>query len=98
MSFFGVTFAGVDETADVEKLKEIGSHYFTVEWGLWLSVENQGRAAGFPSVEWICRLDPALNLAAQLWGKNATDFLQGNDAELMAHYGEAWPQFRCSLA
>ena len=94
MSFLGVTFAGVDETADLEKLKEIGSHYFTVEWGLWLAVEHQGRVAGFPSVEWICKLAPGLNLAAQLRGKSATDFLRGNDAELMAYYGEAWSLFR----
>jgi hypothetical protein len=94
VSFLGVTFAGVDETADVEKLKEIGSHYFTVEWGLWLAVEHQGRVAGFPSVEWICKLAPGLNLAAQLRGKSATDFLRGNDAELMAYYGEAWSLFR----
>jgi hypothetical protein len=94
VSFLGVTFAGVDETADLEKLKEIGSHYFTVEWGLWLAVEHQGRVAGFPSVEWICKLAPGLNLAAQLRGKSATDFLRGNDAELMAYYGEAWSLFR----
>ena len=94
MSFLGVTFSGVDETADVEKLSEIRSHYFTIEWGLWLAVERQGIAAGFPSVEWICKLAPGLNLSAQLWGKSATDFLQGTDSELMAHYGKLWSSFR----
>ncbi|MFZ0502453.1 MAG: hypothetical protein WAM44_02015 [Chthoniobacterales bacterium] len=94
MSFLGVTFAGVDETADVEMLREIRSHYFTVEWGLRLAVEHQGRAPGFPGVAWIRKLRPELNLSAQLWGKNATDFLHGDDTELMVHYGEAWSLFQ----
>jgi len=94
VSFLGVTFAGIDETADVERLREIRSHYFTVEWGLGLAVEHQGRAAGFPSVEWICKLAPELNLSAQLWGKTAAEFLQGDDTELIAHYGDVWSLFR----
>jgi hypothetical protein len=94
VSFLGVTFSGVDETADVERLREIRSHYFTVEWGLWLSVEHQGRVPGFPGVGWIRKLRPELNLSAQLWGKNAADFLQGDDTELMAHHGEAWSLFQ----
>ena len=94
MSFLGVTFAGVDETADVERLREIRSHYFTVEWGVRLAAEHQGRAPGFPSVAWLRKLTPELNLSAQLWGRNATDFLHGDDTELMAHYGEAWSLFQ----
>jgi hypothetical protein len=94
LSFLGVTFAGLDETADLEKLKEIRSLYFTVEWGVRLAVEHQGREAGFPSIDWICKLAPELNLAAQLWGKSASDFLQGDDAELATCYGVCWPQFR----
>jgi hypothetical protein len=94
VSFLGVTFVGVDETADVESLKEIRSHYFTVEWGLWLAGESQGRVAGFPGIEWIRKLPPGLNLSAQLWGKSASDFLQGDDSELMTEYGEVWPLFR----
>lgn len=94
MSFLGVTFTGVDETADVEGLKEIRSHYFTVEWGLRLAGERQGRAAGFPGIEWICKLPPGLNLSAQLWGKSVADFLQGDDTELMTKYGEVWSLFR----
>ena len=94
MSFLGVTFSGVDETADGERLKEIRSLYFTVEWGLWLDVERQGREVGFPSLDWMRRLAPDLNLSAQLSGKNATDFLRGDDAGLIAHYGELWPLFR----
>jgi hypothetical protein len=94
VSFLGVTFAGVDETADAGRLREIRSHYFTVEWGLWLAVEHQGCTPGFPGVGWIRSLAPELNLSAQLWGKNATDFLQGDDTELIAHYGEAWPLFQ----
>ena len=94
MSFLGVTFSGVDETADVERLKEIRSHYFTVEWGLRLAVESHGRTAGFPSVDWISKLAPELNLSAQLWGKSAADFLRGDNTELMARYGQVWPLFR----
>ena len=94
VSFLGVTFAGVDETADIHKLSEIRSHYFTVEWGLWLAVERQGRAAGFPNVEWIGKLPPRLNLSAQLVGKSAADFLAGDDSELMTRYGELWSMFR----
>jgi hypothetical protein len=94
VSFLGVTFAGVDETADVERLREIRSHYFTVEWGVRVAAERQGRAPGFPSVAWLRKLTPELKLSAQLWGKNATDFLHGDDTELMAYYGEAWPLFQ----
>lgn len=94
MSFLGVTFVGVDETADGERLKEIRSHYFTVEWGLWLAGESQGRDAGFPGIEWICKLPSGLNLSAQLWGKSAGDFLQGDDTELMTEYGQVWSLFR----
>ena len=94
MSFLGVTFSGVDETADVERLKELRSHYFTVEWGLWLTVERQVRAVGFPPVEWICKLPPDLNLSAHLWGKSATDFLRGCDSEIVSKYGEVWSLFR----
>lgn len=94
MSFLGVTFTGVDETADVQRLNEIRSHYFTVEWGLRLAVESQGRTAGIPSVEWMRKLAPELNLSAQLWGTSAAKFLQGDDTELMSHYGSIWPRFR----
>ena len=94
MSFLGVTFVGVDETADVERLKEIRSHYFTVEWGLWLAGERPDRAAGFPGIEWICKLPSGLNLSAQLWGKSAVDFLRGDDTELMTDYGQVWSLFR----
>lgn len=94
MSFLGVTFSGVDETVDVERLKEIRSHYFTVEWGLRLAVESHGRTAGFPSVDWISNLAPELNLSAQLWGKSAVDFLRGDNTELMARYGQVWSLFR----
>ncbi len=94
MSFLGVTFSGVDETADVERLKEIRSHYFTVEWGLRLAVESHSRTVGFPSVDWIGKLAPELNLSAQLWGKSAVDFLRGDHTELMARYGQVWSLFR----
>jgi hypothetical protein len=94
VSFLGVTFSGVDETADVERLKEIRSHYFTVEWGLRIAVENHGRTAGFPTVDWIGKLAPELNLSAQLWGKSAADFLRGDNTELMARYGQVWSLFR----
>jgi hypothetical protein len=94
VSFLGVTFTGVDETADVERLKEIRSHYFTVEWGLCLTSKSQDRMAGFPGIEWICKLPPGLNLSAQLWGKSAADFLQGDDTELMTRYGKVWSLFR----
>ena len=94
MSFLGVTFSGVDETADLERLKEIRSHYFTVEWGLGLAVERQNPEAGFPGVDWICQLAPELNLSAQLTGKSSRAFLMGDDTELMAKYGKVWPLFR----
>jgi hypothetical protein len=94
VSFLGVTFAGLDETADLEKLKEIRSLYFTVEWGVRLAVEHQGRETGFPDIDWIRKLAPELNLSAQLRGKSAADFLQGDDAELMTCYGACWAQFR----
>ena len=94
MSFLGVTFSGLDETADATRLREIRSLYFTVEWGLCLELERQGREPRFPDLEWMHKLPPDLNLAAQLWGRNASDFLRGNDAELLAHYGELWPMFR----
>jgi hypothetical protein len=94
VSFLGVTFSGVDETADVERLKGLGSHYFTVEWGLGLATERRDRAVGFPGVDWICKLPPGLNVSAQLWGKSAGDFLQGCDTALMAKYSEVWSLFR----
>ena len=94
MSFLGVTFAGLDESADLEKLKEIRSLYFTVEWGIRLAVEHRGREAGFPDIDWMRRLAPELNLSAHLRGKSASDFLQGDDTELMVHYGACWPRFR----
>jgi hypothetical protein len=94
VSFLGVTFSGVDETADIERLKEIRSLYFTVEWGLWLAAERQGREVGFPDPSWMRKLTPELNLSAYLWGKHATDFLNGDDSELMANYGDLWPLFR----
>jgi hypothetical protein len=94
VSFLGVTFSGVDETADVERLKEIRSHYFTVEWGLGLAVERQDRDAGFPGVDWICKLASELNLSAQLSGKSAGAFLKGDDTDLMTKYGKVWPLFR----
>jgi hypothetical protein len=94
VSFLGVTFSGIDETADVERVKEIRSHYFTVEWGLRLAVEHQGREAGFPGVDWICKVAPELNLSAQLSGKSAGAFLMGDDSDLMATYGQVWSLFR----
>ena len=94
MSFLGVTFFGVDETADVERLKEIRSHYFTVEWGVGLAVERQDREAGFPGVDWIGKLAPELNLSAQLSGKGASAFLKGDDTDLMTKYGKVWSLFR----
>jgi len=94
VSFLGVTFSGVDETADVERLKEIRSHYFTVEWGLGLAVERRDQAAGFPGLDWICKLAPELNLSAQLSGKSAGAFLKGDDTQLMSKYGEVWSLFR----
>jgi hypothetical protein len=94
VSFLGVTFAGLDETAYPEKLKEISSLYFTVEWGVRLAVECQGREIGFPGKDWIGKLAPELNLCAQLRGKSASAFLRGDDAEVMDHYGACWPQFR----
>jgi hypothetical protein len=94
VSFLGVTFAGLDETADLEKLKEIRSLYFTVEWGIRLAVERQGGDAGLPNIGRIRRLAPELNLSAHLQGKCASNFLQGDDVELMTHYDECWPHFR----
>jgi hypothetical protein len=94
VSFLGVTFAGLDGTADLERLKEIRSLYFTVEWGIRLAVERQGGDADLPDIGWIRRLAPELNLSAQLQGKCASNFLQGDDVELMARYSECWPQFR----
>jgi hypothetical protein len=94
VSFLGVTFSGVDETADGERLKEIRSHYFTVEWGVGLAVERQNQAPGFPGVDWICKLAPELNLSALISGKSAGTFLKGDDTELMAKYSEVWSMFR----
>jgi len=94
VSFLGVTFTGIDETAEVERLTEIRSHYFTVEWGLWLAGEPEGSAPGFPGVEWICKLPAGLNLSAQLFGKSAGDFLQGDDSKLLTKYGKVWSRFR----
>jgi hypothetical protein len=94
MSFLGVTFAGVDETAEPARLIDVRSLYFTVEWGVRLAVEHQGQEAGFPPVDWIGKLAPDLNLSAQLSGKIAKDFLQGDDARLMDQYGAFWPLFR----
>jgi hypothetical protein len=94
VSFLGVTFAGLDETADLERLREIRSLYFTVEWGIQLAIEGQGEDAGLPDIGWIRRLAPELNLSAQLRGRCASDFLHGDDVDLMAHYRGCWPQFR----
>jgi hypothetical protein len=94
MSFLGVTFSGIDENVDVTRLREIRSHYFTVEWGVWLSTERQGLEPRFPKIDWIRKLDPELAFSAHLWGKDASDFLRGEDAALLDRYGELWPLFR----
>jgi len=94
MSFLGVTFSGVDESVPISRLREIRSLYFNVEWGICLSIERQGMQPRFPSLDWMRRLDSELTFAALLCGRNATNFLRGDDAELLEQYGEIWPLFR----
>jgi hypothetical protein len=94
MSFLGVTFSGIDENVDVTHLREIRSHYFTVEWGVWLSTEQRGLEPRFPKIDWVRKLDPELAFSAHLWGKDANDFLRGEDGSLLDRYGELWPLFR----
>jgi hypothetical protein len=94
VSFLGVTFAGLDETADLERLRDIRSLYFTVEWSIRLTIERQTGEANWPDIDWIRGLAPELNISARLQGKCASDFLQGDDRELMDRYSEHWPLFR----
>jgi hypothetical protein len=93
MSFQGVTFSGVDESVHPAQLLEIRSHYFPVEWGIWLA-EDQEKQPRFPGIGWIKGLPPASNLSAHLYGSLAQDFLAGNDTVLIARYGEILPLFR----
>jgi hypothetical protein len=93
MSFQGVTFSGVDESVHPAQLLEIRSHYFAVEWGIRLA-EDQEKRPLFPGISWIKGLPPASNLSAHLSGRLARDFLAGNDADLIARYGEILPLFR----
>ena len=93
MSFQGVTFSGVDESVHPAQLLEIRSHYFPVEWGIWLT-KDQEKQPRFPGIGWIKGLPPASNLSAHLYGSLARDFVAGNDTDLIARYGEILPLFR----
>jgi hypothetical protein len=94
MSFYGVTFSGVDESVHPAQLLEVRSHYFPVEWGINFTREHQKTRPPFPGIDWIKGFHPAANLSAHLQGKFARDFLEGEDGDFVRQYGDVLPLFR----
>lgn len=87
----GVTFSGIDDSAGLVDLAEIGSEFPFVEWSLAVSNKKQG-TLGYPSDAWILKLANDYkrvigNLMFDLQEDVAYDFLHGHNPVSKVWYG-----------
>lgn len=93
--FKRVTFTGIDDQTDLDRLYELQNKYpFEIEWGLLLSLGRQGKGRYPHILDFMCRLDqriidnkPKLRLSAHLCGELAKSM-----AKNFSEWGDIWPR------
>ena len=71
-----VTFTGVDERTDVQRLAEIQSKYPFAEFGILVSKSRQGKENRYPDLSILEKLAPlGLKLSCHVCGKLARDII-----------------------
>ena len=78
-----ITFTGVDEWTDEQKMVDLSKKY-SIEWGILFSPFNQGKKNRYPALEHLKRfLDTkGLRFSAHLCGKYSTSIMNGIIPEL----------------
>ena len=73
-----ITFTGIDERTDIDRLERIQQQYPYAEFGVLLSYDWEDNGCRFPNPEIVGRLAyHHLNLSAHLCGKMAVELAQG---------------------
>lgn len=80
-----VTFTGLDEMTDLERVAEISQRWH-VEWGILFSEAKQGRDRRYPSEHWIRNsvpilMDDGVRLAAHVCGAHSRKIME--DCEMI---------------
>lgn len=80
-----VTFTGVDNQTDLNRLASISKKYPSVEWGVLFSKRNQGNSRRYPSIPFIEALtavyidvNPPINFSAHICGRYSNDIMENN--------------------
>lgn len=73
-----ITFTGVDEKTDIDRMVDL-SERFPIEWGLLFSKNRQALDPRYPSISVMEKVFPrGLRLAAHLCGRYAHDIMSGD--------------------
>lgn len=80
-----VTFTGIDERTDIERVLHISTTR-PVEWGVLFSSVNSGRSPRYPSLDFvgnvILRHDFSLSLSAHVCGRWAENIIERGDCSI----------------
>jgi len=78
-----VTFTGLDESTDIERVLDLSARY-PVEWGILFSKDRTGKEKRFPALQMVEHLfiRKGLRLSAHICGKYARDIVDGGHAEI----------------
>lgn len=71
-----VTISGADNLVSQDEMLYTQHVFPFVEWGILVSTKRMGTSR-YPSLEWIKRLDPELNISFHLCGDICRDFVEG---------------------
>ena len=91
-----VTISGADDSIKPMDLLPLSQKYPFVEWGILMSLSNQGNTARFPSHRWIGDLvamkqaNPDVKLSAHLCGKYVRDLVERGENRFRDEHAPLW--------
>ncbi len=91
-----VTITGADDSVKPTDLLPLSQKYPFVEWGILMSLSNQGNSARFPSRRWIGELvemkksNPNVKLSAHLCGQYVRDLVERGENRFRDEHAPLW--------
>jgi hypothetical protein len=83
MKLTSITFTGIDERTDIDRVREISEKYPYVEWGVLLSYHWQENGNRYPNPALLEKLEyGGLRLSAHLCGQMARDVADGETRKM----------------
>ncbi len=94
-----VTITGADDSIKPADLVPLSEKYPFVEWGILMSLSQQGNSSRFPNLEWIGHLvamkkaNPNVKLCAHLCGRYVRDLVERGDNSFRKEREMLWGIF-----